>query len=270
MSFVTKMFGGDKKVDTAGAQFTPYSISGTSGGVKFDQGAKTGQVNLSPELQSLYDQYMGGASSMLPSAGQQQFATDIGTYGQGMFTNAANLDINKMTSDYFSNQINLLAPQRNAEDVRLQEQLYGTGRTGAGTFMGGGYVNPQQYAAQLAREHTDAGLLLGAEDRARGIQNQDMTSALGWYGLGQELRGAPYQQSAGIAGLGLGLESGFASPYLGYGVQSGQASATAGANIANMQQQQNQSNLGFWGGLISGGLGMAGKVFSGPGSYLDK
>jgi hypothetical protein len=119
--------------------------------------------------------------------------------------------------------------------------------------MGGGYVNPQQYALAMAREQQNAGLATAAEDRTRTMQNEDLQRALGFYGMGQELKYQPYKQSADILGYGTELQN-LAMPALQYGIQSGQASASAGANMAQLQQKARDSNMSFWGGLLTGGM----------------
>jgi hypothetical protein len=85
------------------------------------------------------------------------------------------------------------------------------------------------------------------------MQSEDMQRALGFYGMGQELAVQPYAQSANILGYGTNLQQ-LALPALSYGLQAGQSSAQAGANIAAAQNQQNANTLGFWGSLLGGGM----------------
>ena len=198
----------------------------------------------------MYAKYTGAATEALPSEEQTQFATDVSKYGQGMFSQAANLDTNQMTSDYYNKVQNLLNPEREAENVRLANTLFSQGTTGLGTGVEGGYVNPEQFALLKAREQANAGIFLGAEDRARQIQMDQIQRSLGYYGMGNELKYQPYQQSAGLTGLGINL-AGINNPYLEYGLQAGSAGAQAGANIVNSQQQARTANLGFWGNLGS-------------------
>lgn len=262
MSFVTKLFGG-KKVDTSQAQFQPYSISGPLGGVAFDRGAKTGKVSLTPEVQQFMDLYLRGAKEMLPSATDTQFATDISTYGKGLFGQATGQDLNKLVSDEYQRQLKLLQPERTAEDIRLRESLYGTGRTGAALSLGtGGYVQPELYSQQLAREQANLGLMSNIDQLMRERQIEDLQRGIGLYGMGEELRLSPYAQSYGLFSQAAGIPS-LVDPYLSQGISAGSASATAGANVASLQEQQRQSNLGFWGNLIGGGLSVLGKPSGG-------
>jgi hypothetical protein len=243
---------GVKKVDTSGMKFSPYALTTPMGSSYFDTKTKTGGYNLSPELQGMWEQYLAGAQNALPSSEQTQFAGDVSNYGKSLFGTSIGMDTAAMTKDYYDKQQALLEPSRAAESSRLNDLMFSGGTVGQGVGMGGGYINPQQYALAMAREQQNAGLALGAEDRSRAIQAEDLQKALGYYGMGQELAYQPYAQSANILGYGTTLQQS-ALPALTYGLQAGQSSAQAGANIAQAQNQQNAQTLGFWGGLLGGG-----------------
>jgi len=258
MSFITDALGitGQDKPDYSKMEFTPYSISGTTGGVNWN--GKSGTVNLSPELKALYDKYISAATNALPSVEQTDFANQVSQYGKGMFGQATSMDTNQMTSDYYNNVQNILNPGRLAENSALANTLFSQGRTGAGAGVEGGYINPEQFALFKAREGQNQQIFLGAEDRARQIQMDQLQRGLGYYGMGNELKYQPYQQSSGLAGLGINL-AGINTPYLGYGLQAGTGAATAGANMVNAQNAYNDTQMGFWGDLIGG----AATVFKG-------
>lgn len=251
MSFITDALGitGQDEPDYSQMEFKPYSISGPTGGVSFK--GKTGTINLSPELQSLYAKYTGAATEALPSEEQMQFARDVSGYGKGLFSEATGMDTEEMTADYYNKVQNILNPARAAEEQRLAGTLFKTGRTGYGTGVEGGYVNPEQFALFKAREGQNQQIFLGAEDRARQIQMDKLKNALGYYGMGEELKYQPYQTSAGLLGTGINLAN-INTPYVGYGLQAGTAGAQAGANIVNAQQQYADTQMGFWGDLIGG------------------
>lgn len=246
MSFITDLFGGDKP-DYSQAQFQPYNITGPAGGISYD--GKTGTVTLAPELQQIFQQYLAGATGALPSEEQKAFASQVGQYGQGLFGQAAGMDTQQMTSDYYNRVLAGLQPQREQENVNLAGTLFSQGRTGAGAGVTGGYVNPEQFALLKAREAQNQQLYLTAEDRARQIQQDKIKQALGLYGTGQELTAAPYATSAGILGTATGI-LGMANPYLTPSIQLGQAGAEAGGRIVGAQQQGYGQNLGFWGSLL--------------------
>jgi hypothetical protein len=249
---ITNIFGG-KSVDTSQAAFKPYALTTPGGSSYFDTKTGTGGIKLSPDLQSMWDSYIGGAQGALPAEEQMQAAGTVSDYGMGLWDRAANLDTQGITKDYLGKQMALLEPGRAQESSRLNDLMFSGGTLGQGVGMGGGYVNPQQYALAMAREQQNAGLATAAEDRTRTMQNEDLQRALGFYGMGQELKYQPYKQSADILGYGTELQN-LAMPALQYGIQSGQASASAGANIAQLQQKARDSNMSFWGGLLSGGM----------------
>jgi hypothetical protein len=253
---------GVKKVDTQGMKFNPYALTTPMGSSYFDEKNKTGGYNLSPDLQAMYEQYLGGAQDLLPTDQQKAAAGTVSDYGMGLWDRAANLDTQGMSRDYLASQMALLEPGRAQESSRLNDLMFSGGTLGQGVGMGQGYINPQQYALAMAREQQNAGLALGAEDRARAIQSEDLQRALGFYGMGQELRAQPYAQSANIMGYGTTLQQS-ALPALTYGLQAGQSSAQAGANIAAAQNQQNANTLGFWGSLLGGGMQAYNKPTSG-------
>jgi hypothetical protein len=251
MSFITDALGitGQDEPDYSKMEFTPYSISGATGGVSWD--GKSGTVTLSPELQALYAKYTGAATEALPSDAQTAFANQVSQYGQDMFGQATNLNTQEMTSDYYTQVMKGLEQQRADENVNLSGSLFSQGRTGAGAGVEGGYINPEQFALLKAREQANAGIYLGAEDRARQIQMDKLKQGLGYYGMGQELKYQPYQHSAGLLSQGINLAN-VNTPYLGYGIQAGTGASQAGANIVNAQQAYADTQMGFWGDLIGG------------------
>lgn len=251
MSFITDALGitGQDEPDYSKMEFKPYSISGPTGGVSFK--GQTGSVSLSPELQALYAKYTGAATSALPSEEQMQFAQDVSGYGKGLFSEATGMDTGAMTADYYNKVQNILNPAREQENVNLAGSLFTQGRTGVGTGVEGGYINPELFSLLKAREGQNQQIFLGAEDRARQIQMDKLKQGLGYYGMGQELQYQPYQTSAGLLGYGTNLAN-VNTPYLGYGLQAGTAGAQAGANIVNAQQAYADTQMGFWGDLIGG------------------
>lgn len=251
MSFITDLFGGGDAPTIP--EFKASTITGPTGTAVGTKGGGV-SVTLSPELQQFYNQYIQAALGAAPTAAQKQFAGQVGQYGQGLFGQAANLNIPEMTQKYYQQQQDILAPTRAQEETRLANTLFSQGRTGAGVGVEGGYVNPEQYALLKAREEQNAQLALGAEDRARQIQASQLQQGLGLYGMGQELAYQPYQTMTNLLGSGLNLAQ-VNNPYIGYSMQGGQN--VTGVNQANAQiQAQNQaSNLGFWGGLLGAGIG---------------
>jgi hypothetical protein len=258
------IFGGGQESSpsqsqTAPYKFTPYNVTTPFGGATFDTKKQTAGYTLSPELQAFRNQYYQAAQAAMPSPEQTAFANQVGDYGLGLFNQAANLDTGRMTTDYYNQQQNLLAPGRAQEASQLADTLFKTGRTGAGAGMTNtagqtGYVNPEQFSLLSAREAQNAQLLMGAEDRARAIQNAQLANGLNYYGQGQALRLQPYNNANSLLGFGTGLEAlGSNALTIGSNIGTGSANAAVQAGQLGMQQLnlQNQQNA-QQGALFSG------------------
>jgi len=123
---------------------------------------------------------------------------------------------------------------------------------GYGTGTQGGYINPQQFALQQAREQQNAQLMLGSEDRARAIQQQDIARALGLADSSAALQMQPYQQAYGLFGYGTGIE-GLGAGTLG--AVDNFAPIQMGWQQALQANQQAMNNAKASGGGFLGGLG---------------
>jgi hypothetical protein len=252
---------------------------------------KTGNVGytLDPTLQQFRDMFYSGAEGMAPTEEQMAFARQVGDYGTGLFNRAANLDVNQMTQDYYNQQQNLLAPSRAQEESRMGDTLFKQGRTGAGIGVlgGGGYINPEQFGLQYAREQANNQMLMGAEDRARGIQATDLNQAMGYLDSANALSMRPYQNVNTLFGMGTGIEG------LGYNTLStvGQfapmqlqwqdaqqrnqqainnAKASGGSFGSQLLNSAVNAGIGYvtggWGGAAAGAMqGMGGGGASTPG-----
>lgn len=254
-------------------QFTPYNVTTPYGSSTFDTGTQTASYQLSPELQAFVDQYMIGAKAALPTPQQTAFANQVGQYGLNLFNKAANLDTGKTTSDYYNQQQALLAPQRQQQESQLADTLFKTGRTGAAAGVSGGYVNPEQFALLKAREQENAQLQMTAEDRARAIQNQDLSNALNFFGQGQTLQASPYTTSANILGLGTNIQN-LGQNALSLGSNIGTASGnqlyqgtTAGIAQQNAINTANAQNAAYWGGLGSNIGTSLGNIYKNAGGW---
>lgn len=253
MSFITDALGltGQDPV-----QIAPYQASDITTTTGSAVGGPGGSVTtqLSPELQQFYDFYLQSAMANMPTAEQQAFANQVQQYGQSMFGQAANLDTGQLTSDYYNRVLAGLQPQREQENVSLANTLFSQGRTGAGAGVEGGYVNPEQFALLKAREQANAGIYLTAEDRARQIQQEKLKAGLGFIGLGNELQTAGYALPTSLFGTGVQLGQ-INNPLIAPSLTGGQYVTNVNQANATYQNQQNLADQGFWGGLISAGVG---------------
>jgi hypothetical protein len=257
-----------KKPKVAALQTKPTTV--TSGFGTGSYNPATGQVGytLADPLAQMRDVFYGAAQDFLPSEQQQQFASQVGDFGRGLFSGATQYDLGQMTSDYYNQQQNILRPERDLESAALSDRMFGTGRLGYGAGTEGGYINPQQFALQKARESQNAQLAMGAEDRARGIQNQDIMRGLGLINSESALNMNPYSQAQGLFGMGTNIEG------LGYNTLGtvGQFSPMQlqwqGALQANQQAQNNAKASGGFGGLLGGVVNAGLNYATGGGSGL--
>ena len=236
-------------------QIAPYQASNMYSTTGSAVGGPGGSVttSLSPELQQFYDFYLKSAMANMPTGASQDFANQVSQYGQSMFGNAANLDTGAMTSNYYNQVLAGLDPQRQAENATLANTLFSQGRTGYGAGTTGGYINPEQFALLKAREQTNAGIYLTAEDRARQIQQEQLKGGLGYVGLGNELKTAGYALPTSLFGTGVQLGQ-INNPLIAPSLTGGQYVTGVNQQNAAYQAQQNASDTGFWGGLISAGV----------------
>jgi hypothetical protein len=264
MSFITDFFGGGDAPTVA-----PYQASNIYSTTGSAVGGPGGSVttSLSPELQQFYNFYLNEAKKNLPTGADQNFANEVSKYGQGLFGQAANLDTGQMTSNYYNQVLAGLDPQRQEENVSLANTLFSQGRTGYGAGTAGGYINPEQFALLKAREQTNAGIYLTAEDRARAIRNQELQSGLGFVGLGNELKTAGYALPTSLFGTGVQLGQ-INNPLIAPSLQGGQMVTNVNAQNAQIEAQNQANKLGFWGGLIGAGVSAL-NPFAGAASGLS-
>jgi len=240
MGLFSGIFGGGGSAPKY--KFKPTTITTSTGAGTYNP--KTGAVtsNLDPQLQQLQDYFYSQAGTISPEAAQQ-FGGQVTGYGQGLFGQAANLDTAQIARDYYNQQQRLLAEPRAQEEARLAETLFRTGRTGVAQGVEGGYVNPEQFALLRAREQQNAQLALGAEDRARALQQQDLMNSLNLFNIGQQVGMSPYAQQAQLVGYGSGIadiENRLLGQLTNFGQLTNQAQNaqyTAASNAYNASQQ---------------------------------
>jgi hypothetical protein len=164
-----------------------------------------------------------------------------------LFGRAANLDTGQIARDYYNQQQSILNPMRMQENVQLADSLFSSGRSGVGVGMTNtagqtGYINPEQFALLSAREGQNAELAMNATDRARQMQADDLSKAIGYYGMGQELKATPYKTMNTLFGYGANVE-GLGSSTLDAGLSIGNAATTAGANQGQMLMGQENARV---------------------------
>jgi len=195
-----------KKPKVARLQLKPTTVSTGYGSGTYDP--KTGKVSydLDPQLAQFRDYFYGAAEEFQPDEAYMDYARGLGETGKSFLDRGLGLDIGQVTQDYYDEGSRLLAPTRAQEESRLADTLFKTGRTGAAVGRGEGYVNPEQFALLKAREEADAMRMYGAEERARGIQSQDIQRGLGLIDSSNALAMRPYSNVSSLFNLGAGVE----------------------------------------------------------------
>ena len=242
-SLVGKLTGADKAGKRAAeamraagdkAQYKPWDVSGSYfGDADFDFNNNTANYTLSPELMELRDVFMDKALGG-PDTGNIADAEYIRDTGKGMFTDAYNRDVSKMGGEYFTDMQSMMAPGRAKSEQRLANNLFASGRMGAGSaaFEGGGYLNPERMEYLTAMNREDNAMAFDAQSRAKQEQMQDMSAGLGYYGMGNQMRLDPYNDMYSLFGMGSGVEQTGQQPLL-----MGQALGSAAQPGNNAQAQ---------------------------------
>jgi hypothetical protein len=234
--------GGGKGQSAQAPGFTPYAVTSGFGSSKIDPTTKTASYTLDPRLLATRDKFYAGAEAAMPQQYQMDFGKQVSDYSMGLFDRAANLDLDVMTADYFNKNLALLEPARAQESSRLNDLQFSRGTLGQGVGMGGGYVNPQQFAMQMAREQQNQSLAMSAEDRSRDIQAQDFQRAGSLYGLGQSYLTQPYETANTLFGFGTNIEN-LGMGTMATGMNMGNIATTANQNAADVNKGINQQNF---------------------------
>lgn len=229
------------------AKFKPYSVTTGFGTSNFNTDGQTAGYTLDPRLAAFRDMFYGGATAMAPTPAQTNYANSVSQYGMDLFGRAANLDTGQIARDYYNQQQSILNPMRMQENVQLADTLFSSGRSGVGVGMTNlagttGYVNPEQFALLSAREGQNAELAMNSTDRARQMQIDDLNKALGYYGMGQELKATPYNNMNTLFGYGANIEKLGLTP-LEAGLNIGNAATSAGARQGQMLAGQEDARV---------------------------
>jgi hypothetical protein len=200
---------------------------------------------LAPELQRMRDLLYGQAFTGMPSTATSDYYNQMRQLAQQRSLDAMRMSPDQAASSEVSSIMGLLSPQRAREEASLAHNLFKTGRMGAGTSygVGGGYINPQQYALLKAREEQNQQLAMTALDRARQKQITDITDYFNMAGKAPEALRGLYSGQAGLFNLGADAEKLGMSPLDFAASLSGRATnASANAGAALAQGMTNAAN----------------------------
>jgi hypothetical protein len=206
------------KIAAEAAKFKPYSLTTGFGKGFFDTEKGTAGYDIDPRLAAFRDQLYGQAEQALGQLGSTNPQAEA--------------------QKYVDQQMGLLAPTRQAEDLALRQKMLGGGRIGLGLssgYVGGdgqGLVNPDQFGLNLARERANA------EIGAAGTQ------------YGQNMIDKLISRGTGLFTSGAGIE------------QLGMMPLTMGADIGNKAGVSGnaQANALLQGGMASANANLAGGV----------
>ena len=202
------------------AAFKPYSVTTGLGYSTFDPENYTATYTLDPALQAFRDTYMTMATNALPTS----------------------LDTTANAQKYYDEMQTMMQPARQAENLAMQQDLFGSGRlglrlAGAGAGAGTGMVQPDVFGLNQARTMADQALAQQARSQAQTEMDQAIARGTGLMqtGLGVE--------QLGLTPLELGAQLG------GYNAQSAGTAANA-----LLQGGQNAAAANLAAGLKSGGM----------------
>ena len=232
--------GGGSGTSPGAPGFVPYGITTGFGTSNINAANKTATYSLDPALKAFRDRMYGGATDTLNTA-DPSYANAVSDYGKGLFGEATSMNLDAMTQDYFNKNLALLEPARAQESSRLNDLMFSKGTLGQGVGMSGGYVNPQQFALQMARESENSRLALGAEDRTRAIQGDTLQRAGTMYSLGQSYLSQPYDTANTLFGYGSNIEA-LGANSMALGMNMGSTAGNLNNEAAAFNSRINQQN----------------------------
>jgi len=205
------------------AKFKPYSITSGFGKSFFDTEKGTAGYEIDPRLAAFRDTLYGNAEKTMAELGS---------------TNPQ-LEAQK----YVDQQMGLLAPTRQAEDMALRQKMLGGGRIGLGLssgYVGGdgqGLVNPDQFGLNLARERANAEIGAAGTQYGQNIYDKLIARGTGLFSAGagiEELGMKPLTIGADIGNKASVSSSTQANALLTGGTNAANANLAGGLAQANM------------------------------------
>jgi hypothetical protein len=211
------------KIASDAAAFKPYSVTTGLGTSYFDPEAQTAGYTLDPALAAWRDQMMMAAGQAMPTS----------------FDTTAN------AQQYYDEMQSMMAPSRQAENLQMQQDLFGSGRlgmrlAGEGAGAGTGMVQPDVFGLNQARSQADQALAQQARAQAQTELDQSIARGTGLFqtGVGIEQLGlTPLELGGTFGGYGSTAGSTQANALLQGGLGAAQANLAAGLGSSNMLGQ---------------------------------
>jgi len=213
----------------ADTRFVPFTVTGSTGaGVQTTQEGGT-RLNLSPQEQALQDMLFGGASQ---------------------FYQQAQAPIAQTEQDIFNRLQAVAAPERQRQQLALEERLAAQGRLGTSSAAYGG-ATPEQMAMATAQQEQMNALALQARNQALAEQQQ-------YANLGQGMLGGAYAPQAALLDA---LQGGMGVAGLSDVARRQAAQLQAEAEMSGLDAQL-QAQLGR-GNLTAQGIAALASLFAG-------
>ncbi len=218
------------------AKFRPYSLTTGFGKSYFDTGTGTAGYEIDPRLAKFRDMLYTQAETA---------AAQLGS-----------LDPQAEARKYVDQQMGLLAPQRQAEDIAARERSLQTGRVGLGVSSGvagagdaQGLLNPDDFARQMARERANAEIAAAGTTYGQSMLDKLIARSTGLFSAGAGV------EELGLKPLTLGADIGKAGAVSGAyqgrsllegGLAGAQANLAGGLSTARAVQSAGQSFGGMF------------------------
>ena len=209
------------KIAADAAAFKPYSVTTGLGQSYFNPETQTAGYTLDPALAAWRDQMMLAAGQAMPTS----------------FDTTAN------AQQYYDEMQAMMQPSRQAENLAMQQDLFGSGRLGlrlAGEGAGtgsAGMVQPDVFGLNQSRALADQALAQQARAQAQTELDQSIARGTGLFqtGVGIEQLGlTPLELGGTFGGYGSSAGSAQANALLQGGLGAAQANLAAGLGTSNM------------------------------------
>ena len=244
------------KIAAEASKFKPYSITSGYGRSFFNPETQTAGYEIDPRLAAFRDTLYGEATKTLAQLGSTNPEAEA--------------------QKYVNQQMGLLQPTRNAEDVALRQKMLGSGRIGLGVSAGvvggdgSGLVSPDQFGLNLARERANAEIAAAGTTYGQNIMDKLIARGTGLFSSGagiEELGMKPLTLGADVGKAGVAAGAYGSNALLQGGLAAANANLAGGISQANFMQNAAKGAAGMnFSGLFSGGSG--GPVYDASGNQL--
>lgn len=202
------------------AAFKPYSVTTGLGASYFNPETQTAGYTLDPALAAWRDQFMQQAAGAMPSS----------------FDTTAN------ANQYYNEMQTMMQPARQAENLQMQQDLFGSGRlglrlSGEGAGAGTGMVQPDVFGLNQSRALADQALAQQARTQSQAELDASIARGTGLFNtaIGVEKLGlTPLELGGNLGGAAVSGNAAAADALLSGGLGAAASNYSAGLNRAGM------------------------------------